>query len=292
MKNSIIKLLLLSMCSLLLLMGGCSATRLAYNNAPQLTWWWIDGYFEFDRNQSPPTRKGIDQWFEWHRGSQLTEYATLLAQAQPQVLEPLSAAQVCRWQERIRTSLEPALQRAVLEFAEILPTFTEAQFKQLEKRQAKGTEDLRKNFVQPDTAERTRESFKRTLERAERVYGDLDEAQKKVLQAGLSVSPFSPELWMVERQRRQRDTVQTLRRLVSDKADRETRVAALKALMLRNEQSPEPNYRALQIKLTDFNCGLLAQLHATTSAAQKQKARSNLKGWEEDLRYLAAQTPG
>ena len=82
--------------------------------------------------------------------------------------------------------------------------------------------------------------------------------------------------------------MQTLRRLVAERADRDTRHAALRALLARTERSPDPDYRAYQIRLTQYNCGLAAQIHNATTAAQRQKARERLKGWEEDLRALAA----
>ena len=31
-----------------LLLAGCSAVRLAYNQAPDLMYWWLNGYVDFD----------------------------------------------------------------------------------------------------------------------------------------------------------------------------------------------------------------------------------------------------
>jgi len=52
--------------------------------------------------------------------------------------------------------------------------------------------------------------------------------------------------------------------------------------------TPGP-YRSYQQRLTDYNCSFIAQLHNSTTPAQRQVARNKLKGWEEDLRTLAAQ---
>lgn len=274
-----------------LLLGGCSAIRLGYDNGSQLAWWWIDGYFDFSSEQAPQVKKALDRWFEWHRSSQLPQYAAFLASSQQQALEPTTAAQACAWQEKARELLEPSFARAVQEFADIVPSMGEPQFKALEQRYAKSNEEMRSEFLNPDPAERLRESIKRTVERTERIYGRLGEAQIKVISAGVSASPFNPELWLAERQRRQRDTLQTLRKLVADKADRETRVAVLRAWAQRAEKSSNPEYRAYQLKLTEYNCNLAAQVHNSTTPAQRQKARDNLRGWEEDLRVLAAGQP-
>ena len=275
---------------LMFTLPGCSSVRLAYNNASQLAWWWVDSYLDFSREQAPAARQAIDRLLDWHRATQLTEYIPLLVAAQAQVAEPTTPALACRWQDQVRDKLEPSLQRALAQAAELVPGLAEPQFKALEKRYTKGNDEMREEFMQADVAERQAESVKRALERAERLYGRLGDAQKRVVKEGVAASPFNPELWLRERQRRQRETVQTLRRLVADKADADQRLAALRGLVAHTERSPDAEYRAYQVKLNDYNCVFAAQLHNATSAAQRLKARETLKGWEEDLRALIAGT--
>ena len=101
-------------------MAGCSAIRLGYANGPQLAWWWLDGYVDFSSEQTPAAKQAIDRWFDWHRNTQLTDYAALLASTQAPILQPTTGAQACRWQDLIREQLEPAFERAIVEFAELL----------------------------------------------------------------------------------------------------------------------------------------------------------------------------
>ena len=269
-----------------LLLGGCTAVRLGYNNGPQLAWWWLDSYVDFSRDQAPAAREAVDRWFEWHRLSQLPEYATFLATAQKAVLATTTAAEVCRWQAAVRDQLEPSIDRALAQAADVLPLMGEPQWKHIEQRYTKGMDEARETFMQPDPALRLKESIKRARERSEQLYGRLDEAQLRVINAGVTASPFDAPLWLAERQRRHRDTMTTLRRLGADKADRDQRLAALRALAERMERSSNPDYRAYQRKLADYNCNLAAQIHNTTSPVQRQRARDKLKGWEEDLRAL------
>ena len=70
---------------------------------------------------------------------------------------------------------------------------------------------------------------------------DRNQAQKRVISAGVAASPFDPEAWLAERLRRQRDTLQTLRRLVAEKADRDQRLAALRTLVVRLNTAPTSN---------------------------------------------------
>ncbi|HSQ71296.1 MAG TPA: DUF6279 family lipoprotein, partial [Rubrivivax sp.] len=181
---------------MLLLLAACSSVRLGYGSGPLLAWWWLDGYVDFSREHAPLAQQGIDRWFEWHRATQLPGYANLLADAAQEVLEPVTAAQVCRWQGRFRDTLAPALDRAVEIAADLVPTLGEVQLRHIEQRYAKGNDEMRSDFLQPDPGVRQRESVKRTVERVERLYGGLEAAQKQVIAAGVAASPFDPGRWL------------------------------------------------------------------------------------------------
>ena len=268
-------------------LGGCSALRLSYNNGPQLAWWWLDGYVDFAPEQAPAARQAITRWFAWHRATQLVPYAELLASARAQVAEPLTPALACRWNDRVREALDPALERAYLELADLLPGLGEPQFRAIAKRFAKVQDEMRDDYLQPDPDERRRAAVKRTAEWVDRLYGSVEEPQRRAIEAQVAASPFDPERWLAERQRVQDQMLQTLRRLVAERADRDQRVAALRALAQRGQQSTDLEYRAYRQRLFDYNCAFAAQVHNTTSPAQRQHAREVLQGWEDDLRELA-----
>ncbi|MDZ7589139.1 MAG: DUF6279 family lipoprotein [Rubrivivax sp.] len=276
---------------LVLLMAGCSSVRLGYGSGPLLAWWWLDGYVDFSRETAPLAQQGIERWFEWHRATQLPVYADLLSAAAQDVLEPVTATQACAWQARVRNALTPALDRAAELAADLLPTLGEAQLRHIELRYAKGNDEMRSDFLQPDPAVRQRESVTRTLERVERVYGRLEVAQRQVIAAGVAASPFDPERWLADRERRQRETLAILRELVATGADRDQRLAGLRTLALRLERSPDPDYRAYQMRLAEYNCQFAARIHNATTPEQRRKARDTLKDWADDFRTLAA-TPG
>jgi len=275
----------------LLALTACSAVRLGYNNAPQLAWWSADGYLDFNQAQTPAVKQALDTFFEWHRSTQLVDYAALLVAFQASVLEPTTPAATCRWYAQVRERVEPSIDRLTSQAAELIPTLGEAQFKHLEGRQAKGLEELRRDFLQDSSEERLARSVKRTTERFEQLYGKLDDAQRRVISAGVAASPFDAQVWLAERQRRQRDVLSSLRRLVAEKADREQRTAALRAMAERTERSVDPSYRAYQQRLAEFNCSLAAQVHNATTPAQRARAKQRLRGWEEDLRSLIAPPP-
>lgn len=276
---------------LVLVLSGCSALRLVYGNGQQLAWWWLDGYIDFASDQAPRAKGAIDRLFEWHRATQLADTAATLAAAQAMVVEPTTPALACQWQRRLRDLVEPTLERSLALGAELVPGLGEDQLKHLEQRFAKNLQEMKRDFLQATPEDRRKAALKRTVDRMEQLYGNLGEPQRQVIQAGLASSPFDPEAWVAERERRQKDTVQTLRRLVAEKPPREQTAAVLRALVERSERSPDPAYRAYQQKLAEYNCAFAARIHNATTAEQRSAARERLKGWEDDLRaFLPAPT--
>jgi hypothetical protein len=276
------------------LLSGCSAVRLGYDQAPTLAWWWLDGYLDFDATQAPPVKQALAQWFAWHRASQLPDYAELLAAAQVQVMQPATPAQVCRWSDELRARAETALMQAVPLAAELLPGVGPAQLEHLQQRYRKSNREFEQDFLQEDPDARRTAAIDRTIDRAEMLYGRLDKRQRELIAAGVEGSPFDPAAWLAERRDVQAQVLQTLARLTAGgpaRADRESNVAGLKALAQRLLHTPPGPYRDYQRRLADYNCAFIARLHNSTTPAQRQHARGKLKGWEEDLRILAAQKP-
>jgi hypothetical protein len=278
-----------ALCTLLTLVSGCSALRIGYNTAPDLTYWWLDRYVDFNGEQTQRVRDALARWFAWHRQDQLPEYAALLVRAQAEVVADTTAARVCEWQAELVRRGNTAFDRAAPAAAEVVLSITPAQIVHIEQRNAKVIEDFRDEYLQPDPAERAAATLKRTVENAETLYGKLDDNQRARMAATLARSPFDAELWLAERRQRQQDALQLLNKLIADKATtREQAQVALRAYADRIERSPREAYRRYAERLTEFNCAFAATLHNGTSAAQRRHARQTLAGWEGDLRALAA----
>ena len=274
--------------TLVLALGGCSAVRLTYSQGPALLYWWADGYVDFSAEQTPSARAAIDEWFGWHRRSQLADYAALLAQLQVMAVRDVTPQQVCRVYDDLQQRLARAYDRAVPLAAPLVRTLSPAQIDHLDKRYNRSHEDARREYLQPDALERQDAALKRTVDRAESIYGSLDAVQRQRLAADLQQSPFNPEVWLAERRARQLDILRTLRALLAARADAGAVEAALRAFAAHAEQSPRAEYRAYRDRLEQANCQLMSRLHNGMRDEQRQHAAQTLRGWAEDLRALAA----
>ena len=46
---------------LALALAGCSAIKLAYNNLPEVSYWWLDRYVDFTEGQSQQVREELSR---------------------------------------------------------------------------------------------------------------------------------------------------------------------------------------------------------------------------------------
>lgn len=269
-------------------LAGCSALRFGYNQAPELAYWWLDGYADFDESQSRQVRDELGRWFAWHRRTQLPEYARMLARAQVDALADTSPERACTWWRELRERGETALAEALPPAAELVAGLSAAQIAHVERRQAKSNEEFRSEYLSAEPAQRLKESATRAIERAEFFYGRLDEAQRERVARLVAASPFDAERWFAERQQRQRDAIGLLRRATTEKPGRDATLAMLRAYAHGLFDSPREDYRRYVEKLESFNCSFAASLHNSTTPTQRQALAARLKGWEADFRALSA----
>ena len=53
--------------------------RMGYANGPALALWWLDGYLDLDDAQEAEARPLLQEWFAWHRSTQLPQYTRWLS---------------------------------------------------------------------------------------------------------------------------------------------------------------------------------------------------------------------
>jgi hypothetical protein len=283
-----LRLLLIAL-TLPVLLAGCSAVRLAYNQAPELAYWWLDGYVDFSDAQKPLARGALHDWFVWHRRDELPQYAQLLAQAREQVLAPATPEQACRWFGQINERVDAAFDRALPPLADVMRRMTPAQIAHLERKYASTSDELENDFVKPRPQARQKAQLDRVVDRAEMIYGRLDAAQRARIAEILVESPFDAPRWLAERRARQQDALRTLARLSTEQASVDDAERELRRLAEQSRRSPDDAYRAYQQRLIAFNCSFAARVHNLTTVEQRATAAGRFKSWEEDARVLSLQ---
>ncbi|MBX3658313.1 MAG: hypothetical protein KF740_07770 [Ramlibacter sp.] len=269
-------------------LSACSAIKLGYNNASELAYWWLDGYLDFTDEQSPRVREDLARLHQWHRANELPRYAALLREVEQLMPGDVSAQQVCAIAGEVVQRLTALSQRAEPAVVTTALGLSPEQLQHLARRYERNNTDYRKDWLSLDPQAQQEKRFKVLLERSEMVYGSLGDPQQDVLRQQVAQSAFDARQFDAERQRRQRDALQTLRSLQQPPMPLGDAVLAMRGYLQRSRESPDPVWRQQQERLLQEGCRTFAALHNSTTAAQRDSAVHRLRAYQRDLGELAA----
>jgi hypothetical protein len=269
-------------------LGACSAIRLAYNNLPEVSYWWLDGYFDFDSTQTPKVRDELAQLLAWHRQNELPKVIALLQEAQGLATGEVTAAQACGVADQIRERLLAVTERAEPASTELALSLGESQLQQLERKYAKNNSEYRKDWLDRTPAQVHEKRYDQFLDRAEDFYGRLTAEQRDLLKQQVAQSVFNPQLADAERRKRQQEALAMLRGFSTAKPSPAEARAALHAYARRIAEPPPGPWRDQQQALLQEGCRNTAAMHNITSASQREQAVRRLQAYQNDLRQLVA----
>lgn len=280
---------IIGLIGLIVLLGACSAVKIGYNNVPELAYWWLDAYADFNDVQTAKVRDELARLHQWHRATELPKVADLLQKMQRLAPRDITPEQVCSLFTDVRNRLEAVNTQAEPGLVALAMSLTPEQLTHVEGKFSKNNADWRQEWLVGALAERQARRLKSSVERAEQIYSTLEEEQLAVLRASIASSSFDPELSLAERLRRQQDLIQTLRQISTGKSSPARASLALRGYLERALNSPNPAYRSYSEKSLQDSCQTFALLHNSTTTEQRARAAKRLAAYERDFRELAAQ---
>lgn len=280
---------IIGLLSLAVALSACSAIKLGYNALPQVSAWWLDGYIDFTDDQELRVREELARFHLWHRREELPKAAALLQQAERLVAGDIAADELCAKVPLIQERLLAAFERAEPAAVTLALGLQPAQLAHLQRKYDKNNRDYRKEWVDLPARELQEKLFKQYVDRMETVYGRLDDAQRGLVQAQVERSLFSAEANLRERQRRQQDMLQALRKLAGQPIALSDARTVLHQVAEHGLQSPDLRYRAYQEALIRQGCRNLSALHQSTTPQQRLSAVRRLRAYQRDLEELAVE---
>ncbi|AOW15835.1 hypothetical protein LPB072_19685 [Hydrogenophaga crassostreae] len=268
---------------LLTALGGCSAVRLAYGQAPSLAYWWIDDFVDLTDGQSTVLRQDIDAFFAWHRAQELPLYAERLTQWQSMATQDTTADKSCQQFEVLRAAYQRSIERAIDPLARLAVNLKPDQLQHLARHHVKSNKKFASEWLDDGVQARKERLYGKALDRYETLYGDLSQAQRTLLKVRTDASGFDPQRVQTERKRRQADLLATLKQAQAQPAEA---AGLLRQWHTRVLSSPDASYAAYSKALIRQGCDQYAALHNTTSPEQRAHAVGVLKGYETDLLAL------
>jgi len=272
------------------ILTGCSAVRLGYNNLPDIASWWLDSYIDFSDTQGPQAKAALQKLQTWHRKEELPAIADLLVQAQTLAPQNITPEQACKIWEGAQVRVESFIQESSRLAAPVVSQLSAKQFKHLEKEWASRNEDWKKQWVQGTPDSRIKKRVDLAAERFNSFYGDLNLEQRQVLKQQFLQSTWSPEASYQRRLKRQQEQLIALQAMSSEITKPAMPLPqvekALQSLILQSVRPKDAGELSKQLQLEQQACQNLAQLHNTMSPAQRLKAQRKLKDYETDVREL------
>ena len=275
----------LAACALLL--QGCSAVKLAYNQVPHLAYWQLNRYLGLSDMQTERVREELGELHQWHRDTMLPRHAELLQTVQQQLPGAVSPDQACRTYDAVRTQIDRVILQAEPKLVWLATQLTDSQIRNLQKKQADSNAEWKKEWVDITPEQLRERRFKLLQSRAEGFYGALDEPQKAALRAVIAQSSFEPQRHYAERLRRQQDLVQVLQKIAEDRGNTDRARSLLRGYLDRFNTSPDAGYQHYAQALVKENCEGFSRVHNTMTSAQRAKAVQSVKGYEQDFLVLA-----
>lgn len=280
---------IIGLLGLALALSACSAIKLGYNSLDDVAYWWLDSYLDFTDEQAPRVREDLARLHRWHRAEELPRLATLLARMEELAAGDVTPAQACTVFAQFRDRLEAVAHRAEPAVVTLATGLSPEQVAHLQRRYQENNANYRKEWMALPRTAQVDKRFAQFLERSEMVYGRLEEPQRQVLRAQLEASAFDPGKVLAERQRRQRDLLQTLERIGGGRAGFAEARTLMRGYLDRVREPPDGPALADQRALVEEACAIVATLHNSTTAAQREASLRRLRAYQRDLRELAAQ---
>ncbi len=274
---------------LLVSLSACSLLITGYNQAPSLLIFsWVNPHLDLNSEQDKQLRADLQVLHQWHRQQQLPVYADIFQKVAVLAPKEMTGPQICSLFDEFKDTLAPLSQQMSPAIARLALKLTPAQLQRLEQQYDKDNRDYRKEWKLDASADKQLQvEADKGIENAERWYDRLDKKQKALVKQLAKDSQFDLQKSWGERLRRQQDTVSTLERIAKSQqglAWAQQEVTALLNRSLLN--SPDEAYRAYVEMRKDINCEAAAQLHNSTSAAQREFTVKTLKAYEADIRAL------
>jgi hypothetical protein len=275
---------------LLVFAAGCSTIRFSYNHGDTLLYWWLNAYVDLDSDQSDWVKKDIDNLLQWHRKTQLRDYAGLLTNWQRQLAGNPTQADLLADYRDIKTRTELLAFKALPEMADLARSVKPEQIAQMEKKFRSNNDDFRKKFMSGDVEKQRKARFKKAMDQLELWFGRFSSEQEATLRRASDARPLDNEVWLQERMLRQQKIVALLRRVQQEKLNKEQTMAAIHNL-LRDlfDRMEAPERKAFFEAYVDSTTRFILGAIKIATPAQKAHAQQRMQGWINDFNTLATE---
>jgi hypothetical protein len=280
---------MLFLVALVAVSAGCSTIRFTYNHGDTLLYWWLNTYLDLDSDQSDWVKQDINKLFQWHRSTQLKDYAGLMANMQRQLAGNPTQADLLSDYRDIKARTESLAFKALPELADLAMSIKPDQIALMEKKFSRNNDDFRRKFMSGDLDHQRKVRFQKSMDQLELWFGHFSRDQEAILRQASDARPLDNDIWLQERKMRQQRIVALLRKIQQEKLNKEQTMAAVHNL-LRDffDRFEAPERKAFFDAYMDSTSRYILTAIRIATPEQKAHAQKRMQGWIEDFNALAS----
>lgn len=276
-------ILVLALASLLL--GGCSALRIGYEQADNLLSWVADDYFDLDPAQKQDFHTRIQRLLRWHRNEQLPDYARFLTEAKQRAQRALTREDAAWLVDGVKARFRTLAAHGAADAAELLATLTPDNIRALEKQYDKVNQKFVREYkVSGSADERKRARLQRTLKQVREWAGPLTHAQEDRIARLNNAVPNADTLRHQDRGRRQKEFLA----LLGLRHDKARFAPELRAWLTDWEKGRTPEYEAAQHEIYEKRVALYLEIERMLTPQQREHVLHKLQGYINDINAITA----
>ena len=261
------------------LLAGCSALRLAYDNAGLYVHYRANSYLDLQGSGAEALDERIASFFEWHRAKELPHYARIAEEAAQRLEKGLSPADILWGYDSAVARARESLRAAAERIAPLLDQLTPAQLANVERRFADDNQKFAREFLRGSEDERRLRRARRIESRLEDWVGRLTKAQAERVREFSRRAPLYDELRDHDRRRLQAELLALARARQA--------VRSLPQRAADWDGGRDPDYRQASEAARQQFFALLLDLDRSLTVEQRARAQANLRRYAEDFRALA-----
>lgn len=270
---------------LCVVLAGCSATRLVYN---QLDWglvWYLNRYFTLDDEQDAALRESVARNLEWHRTTQLPGYAQFFRGLIEELDGDVTPEMLDRRYDEIIAFWDEFVVHITPDVAAFFALLDQSQIDEFLENMEEENSDLWDEYAGETPEERQERRRKAALKGIRRTIGRLDAEQKELINAYLDTMVDVADEWMEGRRIWQQEFVDLMKSRPPEPefSDRLTN------LMIDPNQFDDPAYRRTVEQNRWIVLEMMADLFNQMDEKQSARASNRLGRYARDFEILSSQ---
>lgn len=184
-------------CFALLVLAGCSSTKMAYRYADWGVVWWVEDYVTLTDTQKTRLYQDLDDFRTWHCATELPRYRRWLDNVAEDVQQKsLSAHTLADHQQQLQDFFSPLVDRTIPIASRLLASLSDAQVRELSESIARRQQEMRDEYLSEDPAATAEARAERSEERLQRWFGDLNDDQQAIVKRWSEQRDGQTEIWL------------------------------------------------------------------------------------------------